>query len=222
MCLYKRFLSNLADKCTLQGTPADGPLVRFRFRYGCLSVVWTLCVTALLHKECCFSKQMKLVLGSIVILTVLHMLQRINENQNLLLKLACDHFTIVVTDGRRESYPKTFCHYNNDVVRALDTMRDVSLSKTVLPCSANLRHLNGDRMKEFTGFVNSSISYLETLESSAPLRVSIVTNVRHHLSNPNAPGNFLRLARFVYDPSMSAHVNASTCRQCISHEKHKK
>jgi hypothetical protein len=162
---------------------------------------------------------MQRVVGICVVLIVLH---TINENQNLLLKLACSKFTIVITDGRHESHPRTFGHYNYDVVRALHTLHNVSLSKTSLSCSSKLRRLKCDRFEEFSGFVNSSIAYLERLKSDAPLRVSIITNVRHHLSDPNAPGNFLRLARFVYDPSMSAHINASLCRQTISQEKQNK
>lgn len=69
--------------------------------------------------------------------------------------------------------------------------------------------------------MSAAVSYLGALKSPKALKVAMIVNVRHHLPDPDAPGNYLRMACTRYAPAASASENAERLRQAISREKRK-
>ena len=149
------------------------------------------------------------------------LLYYLNTNQDLGQWLCYPQFTLALTDGARHSTPSVFSHYRYDVVRALNSLKNVRLLHPHGPFPVPRRILDASSCPGYTAFVSAAVSYLGALVSPKVLKVAMVVNVRHHLPDPDAPGNYLRMACTRYAPAASASENAERLRQAISREKRK-
>ena len=163
-----------------------------------------------------------MLLPRIVVLAILVMMVLIN-NQDFLLHLTVGDFELIATDGVRQSAAYTFDHYNNDVIRAIEWMKKnaplCDLYKSVKVSRVLYHPISG--YHEYTPFVKASMTYLRACEPKTRITVGIVINMRHRLSDTNAPGNYLRIQTCQFEPDKNDEVNAKEMKRCISHAKQK-
>lgn len=159
----------------------------------------------------------------VVIAILVFLVSTVVRNQDLLLHCTVGNFELVMSDSSHESATYTFSHYSNDVVRAISWMqKNGSLIHNAPPryVSYVLSDING--CDKYTPFVRASMSYLRACKVTTPVIVGVVVNMRHHLKDSNAPGNYLRIETCTFDPSGSNDSNATELKKCISRGKHKR
>lgn len=157
------------------------------------------------------------VVGVIAVLIVTQLI----DNQNIFFKIVTGTYNVKISNGTRNSIVYNFNHYSYDFPRAINWLKaNGTLTQPANPLVIlrSLPHVHCGSGK-FSPFVKAAMSYLSMCRFKRPARVGIFINMRHRLKDTNAPGNYLRIAMFLFDPNAKLNTNAMSLKQCISDSK---